>query len=381
MGHHDHHKKAGKRPVAVHLVVVSSTRTEETDRSGPALVAALEAAGHTVAGKVILPDDPGRISARLDALLDAGARAVIFAGGTGISRKDGTFEAISGRLEKTLPGFGELLRALSYQEIGSSAMLSRATAGVLGPAVVFVIPGSPAACRLAVEKLIAPELSHLLHELDKEAPADGAAGEPGETIPAPEPVALVREAARVEAAQPRPVLPPEVGPSGWILRLWQLGGRLDRERSVPLNELVAAVPAAVNVLSRAGEQGVVSIQGADYLAFGFPDLRRPRSRVLLVGEGQPFGEILALHRWPTRTGILRNDAGGVLGASGRLGALSRDVTGRDYPESGRVLAVEGSAIYVVEGGTRVFRWDGRGRKEAGLPRGVLASLLLHWSQR
>ena len=372
MGHKKHHSDAGKRTIPVHIVVVSSTRTHETDRSGPALIAALEGAGHAVAANEIVPDDAGRIRSRLESLVTGGARAIIFAGGTGISHKDGTFEAVGAELEKEIPGFGELFRMLSFQEIGSAAMLSRAVGGIVGDAVVFAIPGSPAACRLAVKQLIAPELSHLLHELDKEKPASAQA---------PDPEGASVTGAAIIMDQPTDTIPPSVLPSGWMLRLWQLGGVLDRHASQELNPRLADVPPAVNVLATAGEQGVVTINDTRYLAFGFPDLKRSSSRVLLVGQGDPYGEILALHRWPARTGVLRNDAGGLLGASGRLGALAREVTGVDYPESGRVLAVEPDAIYVAEGGTRVFRWDGRTRKEVGPPASAMAGLLLHWSQR
>jgi len=372
MGHKKHHADAGKRSVPVHIVVVSSTRTHETDRSGPALIAALDGAGHSVAANEIVPDDAGRIRSRLESLVTGGARAIIFAGGTGISSKDGTMEAVGGALDKTLPGFGELFRMLSYKEIGSSAMLSRAVGGVMGDAVVFAIPGSPAACRLAVKELIAPELSHLLYELDKEK-------EYAPEAPSSEGASVTGAAIIVD--QPTDSIPPSVLPSGWMLRLWQLGGILERGGAMALNERLAAIPLAVNVLSTAGAQATVTIGDDRYLAFGFPDLKRSSSRVLLVGEGEPYGEILALHRWPARTGALRNDAGGLLGASGRLGALAREVTGADYPESGRVLAVEPGAIYVTEGGTRVFRWDGRARKEVGAPASTLASLLLQWSQR
>ncbi len=370
MPHRKTHEHAGHPPlsVAVHIVVVSSTRTPETDRSGPAIAAALEAGGHRVVRREIVPDDPGRIAEVLAEVVGGPHRAVIFAGGTGISLRDGTFEAVDGALDKRLPGFGELFRMLSYQEIGPAAMLSRATAGVVGDTVVFAIPGSAGAGRLATERLIAPELGHLLRELDKEAPIAPSGQRVAAAVPTLEPAPESPEPDRPEAA--------------WLRQLTLLGGVLERGRVPAMNPGVAAVPAAVGVLSSAGERAAVRVGERDYLAFGFPDLLRPSSRVLLVGcEGSPFGEILALHRWPRGAGVLRDEPGGVLGPSGRLGRLAVERTGRDYPESGRVLAVDGGCIYVVESGMRVFCWDGRRRREEGLLRGVLASLLLRWSQR
>ena len=117
-------------------------------------------------GTAVIPDEPARLSAELDKARAAGAQAVLITGGTGISRRDRTFEAVSGAIARPLPGFGELFRALSFAEIGSAAMLSRATAGVAADGLLlFAMPGSPAAVRLACDRLIFPELPHLLEEL------------------------------------------------------------------------------------------------------------------------------------------------------------------------------------------------------------------------
>ena len=117
-----------------------------------------------VAGYAVVPDEPAQIVALVRELAGQGCQAIITNGGTGITRRDSTFEAIDGLLEKRLPGFGELFRMLSYQEIGAAAMLSRATAGLFGGAVIFCLPGSTGAVRLALERLIVPELPHLVWE-------------------------------------------------------------------------------------------------------------------------------------------------------------------------------------------------------------------------
>ena len=163
----DHRSKARARgPVTVGLVTVSDSRMPDSDENGRYLRAKVEEAGHTVAGYRLIRDDPPAVAEALQALLPL-ARVIIFNGGTGISSRDNTYDVISGRLEKTLPGFGEIFRMLSYEQVGAAAMLSRAIAGTCGGAVVISTPGSPAAVRLAWEKLIAPEMEHLAWELGR----------------------------------------------------------------------------------------------------------------------------------------------------------------------------------------------------------------------
>ncbi len=144
------------------MITASDSRTVETDIGGKLIRDRLESAGHVVFAYDIIPDEPVLISRRLLNLAsDKDCHAVIVSGGTGISARDSTFEAINGLLDKTLDGFGELFRLLSYEQVGSAAMLSRAVAGVCGSAVVFSMPGSPAAVELAMDKLILPELGHM----------------------------------------------------------------------------------------------------------------------------------------------------------------------------------------------------------------------------
>jgi len=167
MGLHEHHER-GRRSVRCAVVTVSDTRTPENDESGRLARELLAAAGHLVAHTVILPDDPERVTEELLALLlGDDVEAVIVNGGTGISPRDRTHEAVAALLDRRLDGFGEIFRALSYQEIGPAAMLSRAVAGLARGRVLFSIPGSPAAVRLALEKLILPELGHVVVEARK----------------------------------------------------------------------------------------------------------------------------------------------------------------------------------------------------------------------
>jgi molybdopterin adenylyltransferase len=156
------HKAHAPGRVQCVVCTVSDSKTPETDTSGQLIRELLTGAGHHVVGYHLVRDEPSQVHAVLhQACAHPSVQAVIFTGGTGIAPRDQTFEAIDALLEKRLPGFGELFRSLSYQEIGSAAMLSRAQAGVRAGRVVFSLPGSPAACRLAVERLILPELSHI----------------------------------------------------------------------------------------------------------------------------------------------------------------------------------------------------------------------------
>jgi len=150
------------------VITVSDTRSLEDDTGGDLIVEQLAGAGHPVARRVLVTDDVGAIRGALQAALAAPAiRTVIVTGGTGVAPRDVTPEAVRPLLERELPGFGELFRALSYKEIGAAALLSRALAGLCGSKVVFVLPGSRAALRLALEKLILPEIGHLAGESSK----------------------------------------------------------------------------------------------------------------------------------------------------------------------------------------------------------------------
>lgn len=166
MSAEEHRQQAqGEGSVPIAIVTVSDTRTVETDTSGQTIRTLVEAAGHQVVGYAIVKDEPDQVAAVLEQFAAGAARLIIFNGGTGISQRDRTYDVISRKLEKTLPGFGELFRLLSYQEVGAAAMLSRAVAGVYRDKVIFSTPGSTNAVRLAVEKLILPELQHLAWEL------------------------------------------------------------------------------------------------------------------------------------------------------------------------------------------------------------------------
>lgn len=158
MGLEEHRKAAPKR-VRVGVITISDTRTEDTDDSGRVIRDAVAGAGHTVSFYAVVKDDPAAIARAVEQAVQT-CDAVITNGGTGLGTRDVTIETLEPRMAKRIPGFGELFRALSYEEIGAAAALSGATAGLVGGRLVFCLPGSPKAVRLAVDRLILPELGH-----------------------------------------------------------------------------------------------------------------------------------------------------------------------------------------------------------------------------
>jgi molybdenum cofactor biosynthesis protein B len=162
------HRAHAAAPVACFVLTVSDTRTLDTETSGRAIADLLVEAGHTVTGRTLVRDEPAEVTRVVrEAIAGGRARAIITTGGTGIAWRDSTYEALTSLFDKRLDGFGELFRMLSYEQIGSAAMLSRASAGIVSGCVVFMLPGSENAVRLAMDKLIVPELGHIARELTK----------------------------------------------------------------------------------------------------------------------------------------------------------------------------------------------------------------------
>jgi molybdenum cofactor biosynthesis protein B len=166
---YDQHISAAKNIVVrCAIITLSDTRTPETDLSGQKIRQLLEQASHLVADYQLIRDEPSQLNACLDVMIANDSIDVILTnGGTGISRRDQTIDTITGRLQRMLPGFGELFRMLSFQQIGSGAMLSRSIAGVVEGKILFAMPGSTKAVELAMQQLILPQLQHLVNEIHK----------------------------------------------------------------------------------------------------------------------------------------------------------------------------------------------------------------------
>jgi molybdenum cofactor biosynthesis protein B len=162
------HKAHAPASVRCFVLTVSDSRTEATDTSGRAIAELLAASGHHVSGRAIVKDDPEVVRGTIERQLAApDVDAILTTGGTGISSRDSTYEAVNAMLQKRLDGFGELFRMLSYQQIGPAAMMSRACAGLAAGRIVICLPGSEVAVRLAMEKLVIPELGHLVEQAHK----------------------------------------------------------------------------------------------------------------------------------------------------------------------------------------------------------------------
>ena len=162
---HDEHRATSPATVRVAILTISDTRTRETDTSGAAIAELLTAAGHTVHERGLMGDDAEAVRAQVEAWIAyPGVDVVITTGGTGLTARDSTFEATAVLIEKRLDGFGELFRMLSFQDIGPAAMLTRAFAGAVRGTILIALPGSESAVRLAMTKLILPEIGHLVRE-------------------------------------------------------------------------------------------------------------------------------------------------------------------------------------------------------------------------
>ncbi len=399
---------AGARPVRVHVLTVSTSRSAATDVSGPLLREFVEGAGHVVAGHTLVTDDPAAIGAALDALLgDVQVEAIVLTGGTGISARDCTPSVVRARLDRELPGFGELFRMLSWETVGAAAMLSTAVGGVAAGRPIFALPGSPNACRLAMEKLILPSLVHLVNELSKETPLPGKAapapqkGSPTRVSPGPKPgVARTSVSAAPLPAPPeaegasgpgelvsqmsteseRP-MEPEIA-TGWRAGMRALKGEIRRGALGEIPEGIERIAAAMDVLDAAGDRALFVLpDGREYAAFGYPDLVRNGSKVLLVGMGAPVGEVVALHRWPRRVGIcVEGEAGIAPSADLDPGPVAMQVTGVPFEGAGQLFAVEAGSVYVLQG-RKVAEFDGRNVADGWPMSAAIGSLLLHWSQR
>ena len=161
----EQHRATSPQHLGCAVITVSDTRTLDTDTGGALIVELLAAAGHALRAREIVADEPAELERLLVRLgTEQAIDAILLSGGTGISSRDRTIETVEKLLTRPLPGYGELLRMLSYQQVGAAAMLSRATGGLMGRQVVLTMPGSPAGVRLAMDLLILPELGHLVRE-------------------------------------------------------------------------------------------------------------------------------------------------------------------------------------------------------------------------
>ena len=415
------HEAAG--PLRIHVVTVSSSRGVADDASGPVIRELALACGHAIASHAIVPDDPGEIGGELDRALDApNIDVVVLTGGTGISARDCTAAVVRDRLDRELPGFGELFRALSFKEIGASAILSSAVGGIARNRSVFAIPGSPSACKLAMNELILPVLSHIAGELRKETPLPRKHGEAvkpvvrarvatdplpdellltprapiptravatpagapawGESLEAPAAIEPPRKGTDI-VQTPSPEVPPEGEQvTGWLAAVKAVNGKVEPFGGAEIPDALARIPACMDVLTAANSRArLKAADGREWLLFGYPDLSRPGSKVIAVREALPVAEIVAMHRWPQRSGVcIEADDGLVPSTSASVRAESDERTGRPYEGEGTLFAVDGANVY-VQVRRWVRRWDGKKVGNDDNVGSALGTLLLGWSQR
>ena len=363
---------------AVLIGVISSSRSLDQDEGGLAVKTSLEKAGIPVVERVEVGEEPQDIRRFIVAAQDRrDVQALVLVGGTGLASMDHSYETVKDFVDKDFPGFGDSLRSLIASQFRTKTYWVRAVAGAVGVLPVFCVPGDPAICNAAAGQLIAPELAAILQQLHRERPAEEEIQKkvPLETDA---PVALDEEEEPPEAASEEGA-EEEALPEGWQKRLAELGGSLDLDAHPRLPDWLEGLSAAREVLETSQERGTVTLPQGEYVALGFPDLRGPRSRVLLLGQRSPRDEILALHRWPQQTGICAPRVGGAVPHRGRMGRTAEEVTGVDYPEDGRLFALAGGLVYVLQGAT-VVSWDGKASQSLGTEASALASLLLRWSQ-
>lgn len=423
MGVEDH-RHAGRAPVTARVLVVSSTRTEKTDQSGKWIANALAEGGHEVISIEIVDDDADAIEEAVRSYAgDGRTKALITTGGTGISSRDVTAAVLHELFTDFLPGFGELFRFLSYKEVGAAAMMSQATAGVAGPMAVFALPGSLAACKLGMTELILPELSHVCHQIHKEGARplgppmeetfeefaaqllagntagqselsedfdddsypihdedtfDGTADEDDREI-----FVEAVSGVDVDAGQPGSAVRPASEQGPWHRWIANQGGLVTRHKRYDVPDVLDTNAPLMQVLHTAGSQAVLTLpNGRKYSIWGFPDLDRPGAKVLAVGWGNPYGELVALHRYPTMTATcMDGSTGQAPSRSADVASICEAVTGtvpRDA--TGTLFAVAGDAVWFERAGS-VMRWDGRKLSDEGFPKQVLARLALQWSNR
>jgi len=432
--------------VQVHVLVVSSAHGKG-DASGPAVAKALEAQGHVVAERLVVPASPLELREAVRLLSVAQASAVVLVGGTTLFEASVAQEALAPLLATRFEGFAALARQVAHEVMGSDAMWLEAFAGLVGRTAVFALPPSENVATALVEGLVGPQLAAatglaLLHGTDpgaevigsyadvrvpdahghtgldeepemlpldpdtqeavfEELPVNDADTDEGtdpaqpdgeeETLPVPSGTlgGLGRRAMSVGlSAEPDAVAPPDehqgqLPGAGWVRAVHEIRGTVHYDKREELPQPVEAFAPLIDVLHQAGETAVLSLpSGVRYSLWGYPDLRRPTSKVLALGWGKPLCELLALHRYPVQTGTCVEGAHGQLPLAGApLGSVAEAVTGREPPElGGSLFAVESDAVYILREG-QVYRWDGRREQQHGNVKQALASLVLAWSQR
>ena len=344
MSAHEHPEAAGSEALRVAVITVSSTCTESEDACGDLVAAVWTESRHRVVSRRIVGDEVEAIRKAVQREVDDEVQIVVLTGGTGITPRDVTPEAVEPLFARSIPGFGELFRVLSWEEVGPAAMLSRATAGMINRTAVFALPGSRKACALAMHSLIIPQARRIVDLANKHQEARGRG-------------------------------------QGWKNALAAVGVRVLRDRREPMPDALLSLAQARECLESAGERAVVELGEWRYSLWGWPDLIRPDSRVLAVSPGGTVAEVVALHRYPAEVGTcVKGDGGWVTSRDRPVAEIAVSLTGAVPAGGGALFAVADGAIYLERDG-RIHRWDGHRDEPLGSPREALTQLILEWSAR
>jgi molybdenum cofactor biosynthesis protein B len=333
----------------VHLISVGES-PQSGDR-GSELALPIQTAGHRISGPESIEDNPQAIRAAVDGAIQAHRTDCVIVYGQDLEGlTEGMADVVADRIERRLAGFGELMRTMIAEDSPGAAVLSRACGGISNHTLLFALPCSAKVQSEAVRRLIVPALKHLQSQ-SASIPASG------------------------------PILTPAA--RGWQAAVSAMGGTLVRNAWPSLPAPLADHGGIRSVLDSAGERGVLACANRRrYSVFGFPDLQRPTSKVLLTADGGRADFVVALHRFPNPVGIVGPGAPEVLTShSAAVRTVCREIVGAPLQESGfEVFAVDQGKVFVQQQGA-VASWDGKTLEDEGLPAQVRSSLVLRWSQR
>lgn len=344
-------------------VVALHGGAEPAEPLAESLRALIEGAGHHLVATVLASQDD---------LAHEALQARSFRGITllcGGDQPDAVVAAARDQIDRERVGVAELYRQRLFAELGAPAALAELACGPCGDGVLVAVPGGEAQARVALTEVLLPMAGALVPDAATPEPAPSSTEVGG----------IHLSQMGTEAPPPPPEAPAS---SGWEAGLRAMGGKLDRDRFPPMPDAFARLAPARQVLDTAGERGTVNLpDGRQYAAFGWPDLLRGRSKVLLIAEGQPLVEVIALHRFPRKVGVcVEGPSTWLPGADYDPDGPAIERTGAPCPTFGTLFAVEGASVMTTRD-RKVWSWDGRHERDEGTPSQALASLLLRWSQK
>jgi molybdopterin biosynthesis enzyme MoaB len=411
-----------------HLLVVSATPGRSDDSLAHAATHALQACGHDVADTSVVGASAAQVEEAVRVIAASEAKALLVLGGTTAFEGQVAQAGLAPLMHTRFAGFRTLFTQLWHARAGSQAVWAELEAGLVGSMPTFALPPSAEAVDLAVRSLIGPQLAAavgagltqgrsvppspsvgeavydlgpdpvtqeaVFEEIDEEPP-EAAAADPDAPPPLPAPSGGLGQLGRgglsfsvgtseAEAEAEAPTHDALDERTGWLRAVREVQGTVHLDRREELPQPVEGLAPLLDVLHNAGESGVLELpSGVRYSLWGFPDLRRPSSKVLAVGWGKPLAEVLALHRYPVQTGTTIAQNHGLLPHATEAAATCEAVTGSPPPADGadsELFAVEADAVYLLRGG-RVHRFDGRKESAMGTPKQALVTLALAWSNQ